>query len=277
MGNSSLALSPYGDRLAISIRESGTWDLWVKRLDAGSAARLTFEGATNRRATWSPDGQSLTFVSNRGEQAALWTKRADGSGAARIVLDSPGETFSEGFYSPDSTWLVFRVGQGNPGSGDIYGVRPSMDSVPIPLVVNEFGARSPALSPDGRWLAYVSDEAGQEEIYVRPFPDTDSGRTLVSQNGGVEPVWAHSGEELFYRNGANELVAVEISAGSSFGWDQQDILFSMAAYLPSNGHPMYDVSPDDQRFVMLRMGGESTDVTLVVNFFEELRERVGSN
>ena len=87
----------------------------------------------------------------------------------------------------------------------------------------------------------------------------DSGRRQVSSDGGEEPVWSHSGRELFYRNGANELVAVQVSAGSSFDWDRQDVLFSMADYLSSDGHPQYDVSPDDQRFVMLRIGDDGED------------------
>ena len=255
--NSSLALSPNEDRLAISILDSdGTFDLWVKQLDTGPLSRLTFEGTINRRVTWSPDGQSLTFISNRAGQDDLWTKRADGSGSVDVVLDRESRT-PEAFYSPDSTWLVYREGGGGTGVGDIFATRPEMDSIAVPLVVAESGARSPTLSPDGRWLAYVSNEAGRNEIYVRPFPDADSGRWLVSPDGGVEPLWAHSGRELFYRNGANELVAVQVSAGSSFAWDRQDVLFSMADYLTSNGsHPMYDVSPDDQRFVMLRVGDE---------------------
>ena len=274
---SSLALSPNEDRLAISIMDSeGTFDLWVKQLDTGPLSRLTFEGTINRRVTWSPDGQSLTFISDRAGQDDLWTKRADGSGSTDVVLDRESRT-PEAFYAPDSTWLVFREGGGGSAFGDIFAIRPGVDSIAVPLATTDFGARSPALSPDGRWLAYVSTEAGREEIYVRPFPDADSGRWLVSPDGGVEPVWAHSGRELFYRNGANELVAVQVSEGSSFAWDRQDVLFSMADYLRSNGYPMYDVSPDDQRFVMLRIGGEGTaasELILVQNFFEELKERV---
>ena len=91
-------------------------------------------------------------------------------------------------------------------------------------------------------------------------------------------MFAHSGRELFYRNGANELVAVQVSEGSSFAWDRQDVLFSMADYLPSNGGPMYDVSPDDRRFVMLRTGdaGSDSELIIVTNFFEELRQRMGN-
>ena len=272
---SSLALSPNEDRLAISILDSeGVWDLWVKRLDTGPLSRLTFEGPQNRRATWSPDGQSLTFVSTRGGGGGdLWTKRADGSGPAELLIDREGD-MAEGFYSPDGMWLVSREGGGSASEGDIFALRPGVDSEAVSLVATEFGARSPALSPDGRWLAYVSNEAGREDVYVRPFPDTDSGRTLVSPDGGVEPVWAHSGRELFYRNGADELVAVRFSGDPTFTVVQQDVLFPMAGYLPSDGHPMYDVSSDDLRFVMLRIfddGAGAFELILVENWAEELR------
>ena len=149
----------------------------------------------------------------------------------------------------------------------------------VPLEVTEFRERSVALSRDGRWLAYVSNNTGRNEVYVRPFPDVGSGLVQVSTDGGDDPVWAHSGRELFYRNGPNELVAVEVSGTPTFVVGQQAVLFSMADYLPSNGNPLYDVRPDDQSFVMLRIGDEQTAVSeliLVQNFFEELRQRMGN-
>ena len=180
---SSLTLSPNGDRLAISILDSqGVWDLWVKQLPAGPLTRVTFEGSENFRVTWSLDGQSLTFVSNRAGNHDIWTRPADGSGAAEVVLDRGGPIY-EALYSPDDTWLVFREGGVGNGLGDIFAIRPAMDSVAVPLVVTEFMAYSPVLSPDGRWLAYVSVRSGREEVYVRPFPDVGSGLTHVSTDG----------------------------------------------------------------------------------------------
>ena len=274
---SSLALSPNGDRLAMAIPASGgTTDLWVKQLDTGPLSRLTFEGTENQRATWSPDGRSLTFVSDRAGNFDVWTKRADGTGAAALVLDQEAP-IREGRYSPDSTWLVFREGVG--GAADIYAIRPGVDSVAVPLEVTEFQEWSASLSPDGRWLAYKSNNTGRDEVYVRPFPDAGQGLVQVSTDGGLDPVWAHSGRELFYRNAANELVSVPVTGDPTFAAGQQEVLFSMADYLPSNGHPMYTVSPDDQRFVMLRMGDEdaaSAEAYLVINWFEELRQRMGN-
>jgi Tol biopolymer transport system component len=272
----SVALSPNADRLAISVQASAAIrDLWVKQLYEGPLSRLTFEGSFNGRASWSSDGQSLTFISNRAGQQDLWTKRADGSGSAEILLDREG-TVSEAFFSSDGTWLIYREIGINSGISDIFAIQPGLDSVPIPIVVRSgFNAHSPALSPDGRWLVYVSDESGQEEVYVRPFPDADTGQWPVSRSGGTEPVWAHSGRELFYRNGANEIVAVRVVAGSSFAWDRQDVLFSASDYRIGRGHPMFDVSPDDERFVMLRYSDEGPwELILVQNFFEELERLV---
>ena len=271
---SSLALSPDGTRLALSVLDSdGRADLWVKQLDTGPMPRLTFEGTQNLRATWSPDGQSLTFVSNRAGENDLWTKRADGSGTADLVLDREAQIW-EGVYSSDGTWLVFR--EGGTSAADIYAIRPALDSVPVPLEVTDFQERYIALSPNGRWLAYVSNRSGPDEVYVRPFPEAGSGLVQVSTNGGFEPVWAHNGRELFYRNGANELVAVQFMEDPTFTTVREEILFPMDEYLTSNGRPMYDVSPDDQRFVMLRIDAEAEDTELILvdNWAEELREGV---
>jgi len=234
------------------------------------------ESESNFRPHWSPDSQSLTFVSNREGKYDLWEKRADGTGTAEPVLDED-QPIREGFRADD--WLVYVEGSddfsGLLGGGDIFKKRPEMDSVPIPLVVAENGQYSATLSPDGRWLAYVSNQTGREEVWVRPFEGT--GQWLVSISGGAEPVWAHSGDELFYRNRVNELVSVKVSAGSSFAWDGEDVLFSMSEYLRGSGYPMYDVSTDDQEFVMLRNNDEAEaniELILVDNFFEELRQRV---
>ena len=275
---SSFALSPDDGQLVISIQDSGSrFDLWLKRVDErGPLQRLTFEGTQNRRAAWSPDGESVTFISDRAGGSDLWRMRVDGGGAAELVLHTE-VGIREGLYSPDGAWLVYREGSTG-GGADIYAIRLGTDSVPVPVVATEFIEHSPVLSPDGRSLAYVSDRSGQEQVYVSPFPGgISSGLAQVSSDGGTEPLWAHSGEELFYRNGLNELVAVDVSGDPSFAASRRVALFSMVGYQPGSGYPQYDVSFDDQRFVMLRIedDGSGTDgLILVQNFFEELKERV---
>ena len=216
----SLSLSPDGTRLVMSLMEffQGTSHLWVKQLDTGTLSRLTFDGTLNYRPAWSPDGLSVTFLSNRGGGLDLWTRRADGSGTAELVLDMD-QAMHEVLYSPDGTW---RIVQGGARGGDIYAIRPGVDSVPIPLVTTEFAESSMTLSPDGRWLAYNSDESGRSEVHVRPFPDAASSHWQVSTGGGTEPLWAPSGRELFYRNGAGDMVAVQVSGDPSFSWGQQE-------------------------------------------------------
>ena len=148
------------------------------------------------------------------------------------------------------------------------------DGTVISLVATDFLDYSPALSPDGRWLAYVTSLTGRPEVYVSPFPDTGSGRQQVSVSGGVEPLWAHSGRELFYRNGAEEMVAVAVTTDEAFGVEGEEILFPAGGYLPGVGHPQYDVLPDDQGFVMLQVSGldDPGELILIDNWHLDLPE-----
>ncbi len=177
-------------------------------------------------------------------------------------------------YSPDGEWLVYRV---NAQSRDLYALHFGADSTPVALVATEFSETAPAVSPDGRWLAYVSNESGRSEVYVRPFPNTNDFKWLVSTNGGQEPVWAHSGRELFYRGGGN-LMSVEVLPGPTFVTGERRVLFSTRGFRSATVHQVYDVMPDDQRFVMMRNLGrqETSELIVVENFFEELKAKVGN-
>ena len=292
----NFALSPNANRLVVSARSpQGTVDIYVKELDTGPLTRLTFEGAVNRGPTWSPDGRSVTFVSNRAGQDDLWMRRADGSGRAELVLDMD-EPITEALYSPDGEWLLFilaTLGESNFG-GSIYGIRLGVDSVPTPLVVSEdWRAAETSLSPDGRWLAYYSNMLGDtplddvsSRVWVQPFPDVDSGSLWqISTTISDGPEWAHSGRELFYNSdynagGTQDFMVAEVSLEPTFALGQQRVLFSGVGYGGSDfpqpiGHER-KVSLDDQRFVMLRSMGVDTEsrLILVENFFEELKERV---
>ncbi len=149
----------------------------------------------------------------------------------------------------------------------------------------DFAEQDPALSPDGRWLAYTSDETGRNEIYVRPFPSVDSTRVRVSADGGYAPLWAHSGSELFFVDAeGTSLISAEVETDQGFRVLQRQTLFALeTGSIVGASRDLYDITPDDQRFVMIRLalapasgndGG--TRYILVQNFFEELRERVGN-
>ena len=269
------ALSPDGKRLAVSRRIDGlTFHVWVKQLDRGPDLKLSLEGIANDYPTWTPDGRSVTFTSETTGSVSLWTKRADGSAQAVLQWREKRGAL-KGRWSPDGKWLVFQTDSDTPGSGDILGIRPGIDTVSVPLVASRFTELSPAISPDGRWLAYSSDETGQYEAYVVPFPNTSAAKWAVSTRGGTEPEWAHSGRELFYRDGARNLVAVDVKISPTFSLGRSVVLFSGAGFYPYFAGQRYAVAPDDRRFLFVRplAPGTPDRVIVVDNWFEELKAK----
>ena len=273
----SLALSPDGTRLAVSIIGGGRTDIWIKQLDAGPLTRLTFEGTLNYRPAWTPDGRSVDFTSDRTGRSLLYNLRADGSGKPERRLGADSMEVDEALWSADGRWLVFRVGVAD-GQRDIY-ARRSGDSTSVAVVASRFDEYEPALSPDGRWLAYVSAESGREEVYVRPFPQADRARWQVSTAGGAAPVWAHNGRELFYTSRTDSLVAVEVSGTPDFHAGAQQALFPLTGFQLTPFHQGYAVTPDDRAFIMLQStaasGGQGSYLRVVLNWYQELEAKMG--
>ncbi len=265
-------LSPDGKQLAVSLIANNEEQVWIKELDQGPLPKLTFTGTVNFRPAWTPDEQSVAFSSNRGDNRDLYVRRADGSGQADLLRDEERD-IGEVTYSPDGAWLVYRLGTGS--RRDLYARRVGADSAVV-LVATEYEETSPAVSPDGRWLAYASNESGRWEVYVCPFPNTNDGRWLVSTGDGLEPVWAHSGRELFYK-GSGNLMSAEVLPGPTFVTGERRVLFSTRLFLSNPFHQQYDVTADDQRFVMIRnrVAEEASELIVVENFFEELKAKVG--
>ncbi len=277
--NGGPVLSRDGTRFAVGVEHpSGDTDVWIKEF-AGPFSRLTFGGASNTRPVWGPRDESVMYVSDElSPSLDLLSRRADGSGATEVVLDLD-EEIAEGLWSRDGRWLVVRL---NPPDRNILALRPGVDSLPIPLMATEFLETAPTLSPDGRWLAYVSSETGQSEVYVRPFPDTEASKHLISIDGGREPLWAHSGRELFYKDRSRNLVAVTVATDTEFATLDRRPLFRLppgTSYSELRAH--YDVSPDDRRFLMLRAVDEAAAagsgfLIVVENFLEEVKTAVGN-
>jgi hypothetical protein len=174
--------------------------------------------------------------------------------------------------------MVVRLGV--PPTRDIYLLQRSAgagDSAITPIIANGgYEEVAPALSPDGRWIAYASNESGRYEVYVRPFPGVNDGRWQISGNGGNEPLWAHSGRELFYRAGNGDLMAVTVAGGSAFVAAEQRRLFAAAPYLSNTAHTEYQLSPDDRRFLFKRLvgaeiaGARAATAVLVQDWLTEL-------
>jgi len=270
----SLALSPDGTHVVVSITDaaSRTIDLWVYDLRQRTLSRLTFESQLNDRPTWTPDGRRITFVSDRKGGRALYTVPWDGSGPAESLLTT-SRALQQAEWSRDGRFLVYRDGPGGRTGRDILYLRPGVDSAPHPFVASEFDESSPALSPDSRWLAYVSDETGRNQVYVRPFPGS-GGRWQISTDGGTEPLWAPDGRGIYYRTPAAELMRAEVQTRPAFGVGARRRLFSTAAYTASPILQMYALSPDGSRFLFQKGETGARQVIVAVNWFEELKHRI---
>jgi serine/threonine protein kinase/Tol biopolymer transport system component len=266
-------LSPDGTRLAVSRGGlSGGNSIWIKQLDHGPALKMTSERNNSNFPAWTPDGKSLSYNSDVMNPYKVWLKPADGSGEAKEMPTT--ENTSESVWSPDGKWLIFRTSVSGPGKGDILAIRPGVDSSPLRLLASNYSEQEPAFSPDGRWLAYCSNETGRNEIYVVPFPNSTAGKWPVSSQGGNEPVWAHNGHELFYRDGSGRLVTVAVSLTPTFSSGEPKVLFPANDYFSSTFHQQYTVSRDDRRFLMIRpITSRITEnrIMVVDNWFEELK------
>ena len=268
------ALSPDGKWVAVG-RSVATEpaNIWIKRLDRGGSIKLTLDGRRNEDPEWTPDGRSLTFSSDRAEGAFhFWTKRVDGSAQAMVRIREKRRMY-EPRWSPDGKWLVFQTDPAESGAGDILGIRPGLDSAPMPLVVTKFTELAPAFSHDGRWLAYSSNETGDFEIYVVPFPNTHAAKWAISSTGGMEPVWSHRGTELFYRDSSENFVAAAVRTKPTFSVSRTTTLFPAGSFGASRFGQRYSVASDDSRFLMTRPLETSAPDKLVVveNWFEELK------
>jgi eukaryotic-like serine/threonine-protein kinase len=239
--------------------------------------RLTFEGSANVVPVWTPDGKRIAFASNKEGTLKIFWQLADGNGG-RERLTTSQDPQLPGSWSADGQLLTFT--ETSPATGnDIWVLRMS-DHKAQPFLQTPFNEGAPRFSPNGRWLAYVSDESGRFEIYVQPYPGP-GGKWLISTEGGTEPVWNRNGRELFYRSGDKKMMAVDIITQPSFSAGKPRMLFEgqyLANPLPNGTQPFYDVSPDGQRFLMLKpieqAGATPTQINVVLNWTEELKRLV---
>jgi len=267
-GFRTVALAPDGTRVATSIAERGEEHVWVKTLDGGPLQRLSSLGQLNWRPQWRPDGAAVGYMSDRVGAVRAYVGLVDSSLDDEELV--PGlDGVEEILWTPDATEVVFRQGGGlSGGTRDIW-VLPVGDSEPEPLLATEANERVPDLSPDGSWLAYMSDAA----LMVRPFPSGNAEWT-VAADGVREPLWSPAGDEIFYRNDADEMVAVAVETNPTFALLGTQTLFDASQYRNESNHRAYDVSADGQRFLMIREAAQVGDLVWVQNFFEELKARV---
>jgi serine/threonine-protein kinase len=262
-------LSPDGSRVAF-MRHGPRFEVWVHDISRGDATKLISDGS-DQYPIWTRDGKRLAYRATRAGTRNIFWRMADGSGTEERLTQGAGSDAPTS-WSPDGQILLFTRAA---AEVDILGLR-IRDRTTQPFVQTRFLEAAPQFSPDGRWVAYRSDESGRSEIYVRPYPGP-GGKWQVSTDGGAEPVWNPRGPELFYRNG-NRMMSVNIGSSPTFTAARPTVLFT-ATYVPaSTPYPNYDVSRDGRRFLMvqsdLRQPAAPTQLVVVLNWFEELRRLV---
>jgi serine/threonine-protein kinase len=258
-------LSPDGTRVALWVSSPGGSDIWVYDVDRGTRTRLTF-GAPSFEPVWSPEGARIAFA---GDFDVNWIP-ADGSATAQTLVARRDIPLAPSSWSPDGrTLALYEI---NPNTArNIYVMQIDGDSTPTPILATEFNEHSPMFSPDGRWLAYVSDESGREEVYVRALSGSGA-KHPISMEGGREPVWSADGRELFYRNG-DKMMVVAVQTEPDFNTGTARVLFEGRYAMGSGGGNNYDVTPDGRRFLMVRSDVESApnQINVILNWAEELK------
>ena len=259
-------------------------DVWVHEVERPLTQRLTFDAALDFSPQWSPSGREITFSSQREGNFDIFRRAADGTGEARVLVATEANEVVYG-WSRDGNYLVYSVStaetiftaEGDSNS-DIWYLKRKDDEdefESVPFLETPFTEKAAQLSPDGRFLAFCSDDSGEYQVYVRPFPSGD-GQWQVSASGGCQPRWSHDGKELFYVEG-DTLMAVEVTMSPAFAPAAATPLFSdphlaAGAFMPVS----YDVSADG-RFV-LEEDAESEEakppsIHVVENWYEEFRDR----
>ena len=264
-------LAPDGRRMVMSIRDGARSDIWIYDLVNDTPTRLTNSGTLNDRPEWSPDGRRVLYRANRGPRSAIWWQPADLSAPAEPLLASDGHDYYEGVLTPDARRLVYQVDDAGSNQADLLSVGLEGDTSSRPIAATSFQEHQARPSPDGKWVAFVTDASGSSQVVVQAFPD-GGGRIQVSGMGGSEPVWAPDGRRIFYRDGRS-LVAASVVTTPQFRVVGRTELFPDEYALAQAPHANYDVSRDGSRFLMVK-GVQTPELSVVYGWTRELRARL---
>ena len=276
----AVALSPDGMRVAVSVFDVSrrTRDLWVHDLKRGVRTRLTFNPGEDLQPAWSPDASRLTFSAGRPSRLDIYRQPANGAGAEEKLFEGGGNAYPTS-WSPDGRFLMYFTGFGGSQTGNDLAILPvAGDRKPLAFLQSSFNESNGVFSPDGRWVAYRSNESGRNEVWVVPFPGP-GGKWQVSTAGGDFPRWRHDGKELFYLANTTVMSAAVSAAGGAFEVGAVRRLFDARlrtdSYLGFGTGYTYDVFPDGQRFVLdVTASSETTpsQLRVITNWTSTLRQ-----
>ncbi len=268
------AISPDGKQVAVSIADAtGSRDIWIFD-QAGHKTRLTFDPATEANPRWSSDGKKVFYSSDRKGQNHIYAKAADGSGAEETVLETGGITEVPYGISADGRYLAYH--QQDParktGGSDIWVLPLFGDRKPFPIVATQFAEFLPTISPDGKWMAYVSNETSLYQVYLTPFPG-GGPKWQVSTAGGAIPRWRWDGKELYFVGSDNRLLAVDVTLGATSPKLGTPKALFQANFASGPAGP-YDATADGKKFLVHSVNAQESDVplTLVTNWTAELKK-----
>ncbi len=281
----TIRFSPDGKRLAMAMDDASQRDIWIYDLQRDTLTKLTFGGVSNDYPVWTPDGQRIVYSSiEKDDLPHLYWKRADGAGDAQRLTDLKLAEFPAS-WSPDGRTLAFfGVSFGSATGLDLYTVTMEGDEKsgwkpgePKLFLGTPASETLPTFSPDGKWIAYDSNESGTYEVYVRPYPGP-GGKWQISSGGGGYPQWSRTSKELFYKTTDQRIMVVRYSATANSFQAEKPALWSEGQFTARGTATNFSLHPDGKRFAVLKAPGGETEqqfnkVVFVFDFFDELRRK----
>ncbi len=268
------ALSPDGRRVALRIRDlqATTRDIWVTDLARRVSSRLTFGARNENYPLWSPDGNRVLYYADAADAQGLTVQPASGAGRSELLLPTTFEVVATD-WTRDGRFVVYETPAG-PNRQDVWLLPLAGDRKPVPFLTGPYDESQARVSPDGRWLAYTSDESGRPEVYVQSFPEP-GGKWQISTRGGSDPAWRADSRELFYISSDQQMMAMPVTAAPALEVVVPQVLFPIRVLQPVGPRNHYDVSRDGQTFYVVAplQGGSVGTTTVVVNWPESIQRR----
>jgi serine/threonine protein kinase len=264
--------SPDNSKVALTLLSKENRNIWIYDIETGGRFRLTYDHDTNRISAWSPDGKKIAFTSRVISDEDMFWKSADGRGNEKLILKADYNQFPH-CWTTNSQFLIFSSNTPQTGR-DLYLIDTSNEQEPRSLIKTESNECAASLSPDGKWLAYVSDKTGVYEVYIQPYPSLNKIYP-ISRGGGTEPLWSPMGNELFYRSD-NKFMSIEIETRPNLKLGSPEFLFEADCWSWPYIHE-YDVTRDGNRFLIRKNAEMGNQIIIITNWFNELERKFKVN